>query len=231
MSSSKAAATATKATPTPHAGDPAAGFSSAAGAPAPAVCSKPRVRDRIFETACDLFYKHGIRDVGVDTIATEAGTNKMSFYRSFGSKDELVAEYLQQKGAEFWVWWDEILARHAGDARRQIEALFEAFVTSNCCESSRGCALANASVELTEENHPGRQVALKQKSEMRRRFRDLAAQAGAAKSDELGDALMLLMEGGYLTRRTFGDGHGPMQTAALTVRVLLDAYTHAPGNR
>jgi len=53
---------------------------------------KPRVRDRIFRTACDLFYRHGIRAVGVDTIASEAGTNKMSFYRSFASKDELAAE-------------------------------------------------------------------------------------------------------------------------------------------
>ena len=58
---------------------------------------KPRVRDRIFRTACDLFYRHGIRAVGVDTIATEAGTNKMSFYRSFESKDVLVAEYLRDQ--------------------------------------------------------------------------------------------------------------------------------------
>ena len=214
MSANKAATTATKAA---HPGD----------AMAPA-CAKPRVRDRIFETACDLFYKHGIRDVGVETIATEAGTNKMSFYRSFGSKDELVAEYLEQKGNEFWAWWDDIVARHEGDARRQIEALFEAFVTGNCGASSRGCALANASVELAEGDHPGRQVALKQKSEMRRRFRELAAGTGARKPDELGDALMLLMEGGSLTRRTFDHGHGPVQSAALTARVLVDAYAGLP---
>ncbi|HWW21443.1 MAG TPA: helix-turn-helix domain-containing protein, partial [Steroidobacteraceae bacterium] len=52
--------------------------------------AKPRVRDRIFDTACELFYRHGIRAVGVDAIASEAGTNKMSFYRNFASKDELV---------------------------------------------------------------------------------------------------------------------------------------------
>ena len=51
-----------------------------------------------------------------------------------------------------------------------------------------------------------------------------AAATGAARADELGDALMLLMEGGYLTRRTFGRDDGPLQTAALTARVLLDAY-------
>ena len=186
-------------------------------------CAKPRVRDRIFETACDLFYKHGIRDVGVDMIATEAGTNKMSFYRSFASKDHLVAEYLEQKGNEFWVWWDGVVAGET-DARRQIEALFDAFVAGTRCVNSRGCAIANASVELAEEGHPGRQVVIKQKSESRRRFRDLAARTGAVKADELGDALMLLMEGGYLTRRTFGDVPGPLQTAALTARVLVKAY-------
>jgi AcrR family transcriptional regulator len=195
--------------------------------PSLAVCAKPRVRDRIFQTACDLFYKHGIREVGVDAIATAAGTNKMSFYRSFASKDELVAEYLDKKSDEFWIWWDGIVAAHEGDPRRQIEALFDAFVANTCFADSRGCALANASVELAEAEHPGRQVALKQKAEMQRRFRDLAAQAGARKADELGDALMLLMEGGFLTRRTFGNGNGPLQSAALTARVLIDAYTSA----
>jgi AcrR family transcriptional regulator len=189
----------------------------------PAVCAKPRVRDRIFETACDLFYKHGIRDVGVDTIATEAGTNKMSFYRSFASKDDLVAEYLEQKGAEMWAWWDGVVASQS-DPRRQIEALFDAFLSNNLCTSSRGCALANASVELAAEDHPSRQVAINQKLETRRRLRELAARTGAAKADELGDALMLLMEGGFLTRRTFGEASGPMQTVAATARVLLDAY-------
>ena len=191
------------------------------------VCAKPRVRDRIFETACDLFYRHGIRDVGVDMIATEAGTNKMSFYRSFASKDELVAEYLEQKSREYWVWWDGVVAAHKGNARAQIEALFDAYVKSTCFADSRGCAFANASVEIADEDHPARQVAVRQKTEMRRRFRTLAAQAGAVKSDELGDALMLLMEGGYLTRRTFEHGNGPLQAAALTARVLMDAYAPA----
>ncbi len=190
-----------------------------------AACTKPRVRDRIFETACDLFYKHGIRDVGVDTIATEAGTNKMSFYRSFNSKDDLVAEYLEQKGNEFSAWWDSVVAEHGNDPRRQIEALFDAFVRNSCFENARGCALANASVELAEPDHPGRQVAIRQKTEMRRRFRALAKNVGAEKADELGDALMLLMEGGFLTRRTFDDASGPLQSVALTARVLVDAYT------
>jgi hypothetical protein len=74
-------------------------------------------------------------------------------------------------------------AAHEGDRHRQIEALFDAFVENTCFASSRGCALANAAVDIAESDHPGRKVAVKSKTEMRRRFRDLAAKVGAAKAD------------------------------------------------
>jgi AcrR family transcriptional regulator len=186
-------------------------------------CAKPRVRDRIFETACELFSKFGIRDVGVDLIATEAGTNKMSFYRSFASKDDLVAEYLEKQGSEFWAWWDGVMAGQP-DARRQIEALFDTFVAKQQCEKSRGCTLANAAVELVGDNHPGRQVIVREKCELRRRFRDLAARTGAERADELGDALMLLMEGSNQTRAMFVEQSGPLAIAGRTARMLLSAY-------
>jgi AcrR family transcriptional regulator len=202
------------------------GTSAAEPAAANGAKNKPRVRDRIFETACKLFYTHGIRNVGIDTITSEAGTNKMSFYRSFNSKDELVAEYLESKGNEFWTRWNEIVAQHAAP-RAQIEALFDAFVCNSFFQNSRGCAFANAGAELAELDHPGRLVAANHKAETRRRWRELAARAGAARSEELGDALMLLMEGGNLTRHTFQDNGGPLQAAAATARVLLDAYTRA----
>src|SRR6202451_4054611 len=90
--------------------------------------AKPRVGDRIFDTPCELFYKHGIRAVGVDAIANEAGTNKMSFYRSFPSKDELVAEYLREQEREYFDWWDATIAPHAGDPLAQLYALFDAYL-------------------------------------------------------------------------------------------------------
>ena len=185
---------------------------------------KSRVRDRIMRTASDLFYCRGIRAVGVDTIASEAGTNKMSFYRSFVSKDELVAEYLRGEEREAWRWWDDTVAEHAGDARAQVESLFDMLVTNTCKDDSRGCALANAAVEITEPDHPARPVVEKFKAEMRRRFRDLAHEMGAREPNALGDALMLLWEGSYLTRLTLGQ-HGPVQGAAKAARALIAAYT------
>ncbi len=184
---------------------------------------RPRVRDRIFETACELFYRHGIRAVGVDAIACEAGTNKMSFYRSFASKDELVAEYLRFKDRNFWIWWDGIVAPHQGQPRAQAEALFEAHVNKTCSKESRGCGLANAAVEIVEDEHPGRAVVIAHKSEIRRRFRALAKAMQAREPEQLGDALMLLMEGGYLARLTFPKG-GPVSSALHAARVLMDAH-------
>jgi AcrR family transcriptional regulator len=185
--------------------------------------AKPRVRDRILNTASELFYRHGIRAVGVDAITTEAGTNKMSFYRSFASKDELVAEYLREQEDGAWAWWDEVVSAHPGDPRAQIEALFEAQLKRMCVGDSRGCALANAAAEITEDS-PARAVVEHAKHEMRRRFRQLARDLRARKPDVLGDALMLLWEGSYLTRLVFPGREGPVQNVVHAARTLIEAH-------
>ena len=185
---------------------------------------KSRVRDRIMHTASDLFYRHGIRAVGVDTIACEAGTNKMSFYRNFASKDELVAEYLRSAEREGMLWWDETIAAHVGNPRLQVESLFDVLVKNTCEDDSRGCALANAAVEITEPDHPARPVIEKYKADMRRRFHQLAREMKAREPEALGDSLMLLWEGAYLARVTMG-AEGPVQGAAKAARALIAAYT------
>jgi AcrR family transcriptional regulator len=185
---------------------------------------KLRVHDRIMQTARDLFYRRGIRAVGVDTIACEAGTNKMSFYRCFASKDELIAEYLRGQEREAWAWWDETVAAQAGNPRAQIESLFDAQLTRSCKSDSRGCALANAAVEIADPGHPARAVVEGFKAELRRRFRELARGTGARDADTLGDSLTLLWEGSCLTRLTFGGEHSPAETAAKAARSLIAAY-------
>src|ERR1700730_747181 len=186
---------------------------------------RERVRDRIMRTANDLFYSRGIRAVGVDAIASGAGTNKMSFYRNFVSKDELVAQYLREAEAEAWVWWDSTVAAHAGDPRAPVETLFGLQVKKTCTEQSRGCALANAAVEITEPDHPARPVIQRYKGEMRRRFRNLAREMHARDAEVLGDSLMLLWEGSHLSRLTFGSQQGPSQNAAKAASTLVNAHT------
>lgn len=179
-------------------------------------------RQRIFETARDLFYRQGIRAVGVETIAAEAGTTKMSLYRHFPSKDELTAECLRADHEEFNQWWDEVISQHPGNPRKQLEALFQQFQFGcECKETERGCPLANAAVELTEKDHPARRVVIEHKSEIRRRMRGLCREMKARNPDQLGDALMLLMEGAYITRLVF-DCSGPAQAVSKAAKILID---------
>ena len=198
----------------------------------PAAADRPRVRDRILDTACDLFYRHGIRAVGVDAIASEAGTNKMSFYRSFPSKDDLVAEYLADQEGEYWKWWDEVIAPHAGNPRRQAEALIDSVVdlarlkakTIAGCKTARGCALGNACVEIPEDNQHLGDIVHKYKNEIRRRLRKLAREMGARQPEVLGDALILMMEGSYFTRLTFPNNTGPVASLPKAARSLIEAH-------
>lgn len=193
---------------------------------------KPRVRDRILETAGELFYARGIRCVGVDCIASEAGTNKMSLYRNFPSKEELVAEYLREKEREYWAAWDATIEPFAGDPRRQLEALFDGFLArAKCkedaledCKVRRGCALGNAAVEIPEDDENLHAIVLAYKSELRRRLRRLSKDAGASEPDTLGDALMLLLEGGCYTLSTFSGTSGPIASMAKAARALISIH-------
>src|SRR5450432_348736 len=184
---------------------------------------KSRVRDRIFETACDLFYRHGIHSVGVDTIAAEAGSNKMSFYRSFASKDALVTEYLREQEREYWAWWDAAIARHPEDPRRQVEALFEAQLEIAMSEGCRGCALGNAAAEISGDEGVLSTLVRAYKEKVRTRLHAMAKAMGARDAENLGDALMLLLDGGYFTRLVFPLGSGPISAALSAVRALIDA--------
>lgn len=193
---------------------------------------KPRVRDRILETAGELFYARGIHCVGVDSIASEAGTNKMSLYRNFPSKEELVAEYLREQEREYWAVWDATIEPFEGDPRRQLEALFDGFLARaknkhddvEECKVRRGCALGNAAVEIPQEDDNLRSIVLAYKSELRRRLRKLAKEAGASDPDALGDALMLLLEGGCYTLSTFSGTSGPIASMAKAARALISIH-------
>ncbi|HUD96734.1 MAG TPA: TetR/AcrR family transcriptional regulator [Woeseiaceae bacterium] len=184
---------------------------------------KPCARDRIFETARDLFYRKGIRGVGVESIAAAAGTTKMSLYRNFPSKDHLVAACLLDQDREFWVWWDGVIEPFAGDPRRQITALFDAFECRTCEDAgSRGCALANAAVELSDDEHPGREIVLEHHRGIRRRLRALCREMNARDPDALGDSLMMLMGGAYMTRLIFPTTD-PVRSVSEAAHILIAA--------
>jgi AcrR family transcriptional regulator len=158
-------------------------------------------RDRIFEAAKKLFYKFGVRGVSVDQIAAEADTTKVTLYRVFDSKDDLLVKVLEDQSQHVWTWWDSVVAQHEGNPREQLEALFSEM--RECIaedDAERGCLLCNVAVEVVEEGHPAREVIRKYKAELGTRLRALCREMGARQPDMLGDSLSLLLNGIFSAR-------------------------------
>jgi AcrR family transcriptional regulator len=154
--------------------------------------------------ARELFYRRGIHAVGVDAIAEAAGTNKMTLYRHFASKDVLVAECLRELTREFEIAWDAIAAAHAGDPKAQLLAWLRHVGDFKEYEAERGCALANAAIELPDKDHPARRVIREAKTAHREQLIRLCRDAGLADPERLADEVFLIWEGARVTAQSVG---------------------------
>jgi len=161
-------------------------------------------RERIVSTAAELFREHGIRGIGVDAIADAALTNKMTLYRHFGSKDELVCETLRRASERAETIWRDLETTHPGDPKAQLRAWIEARTQSLCGEHV-GCDLANAAIELKGEGHPAYSVIERHKAEQRDRLEGLCRAADAREPKLLAETLTLLREGARFTRKAMGN--------------------------
>jgi AcrR family transcriptional regulator len=178
-------------------------------------------KDKVFQTAAKLFYQRGYRAIGVDTLAAESGIGKMTLYRHYPSKDDLIVAYLKDSDELFWKGFDQI-TRDVPTAREKLLAFFEGlqdYVTTPECY---GCPFLNVATEYPETDYAGHQAAIEHKQSVLTRFRQLAKEAGAKKPDVLADQLFLLMDGAYMASRMFG-AKNPAAHLAETARILLDA--------
>jgi AcrR family transcriptional regulator len=188
----------------------------------PETASRPR--SRILKAARELFYRFGVHAIGVDAIAEAAGTNKTTLYRHFDSKDELIAECLREHGREFEAAWAEIERAHAGKAKDQLLALLRYTAEFKLDTSRRGCALANAAVELPDPNHPARRVVEEFKSRYRELIIGLCRGAGLRDPELLADELFLLVEGARVSLQSIGP-RGPAGRLAEMFEMLVAAHT------
>ncbi|MDR3527132.1 MAG: TetR/AcrR family transcriptional regulator [Rhizomicrobium sp.] len=181
-----------------------------------------RAAERIRETAEELFYREGIRAVGVDEIVARAGVTKPSLYRSYASKDELVADCLRHHGGKHLEAFDAALAQG-----NDLRAAFRTWLTSLSERATkpdyRGCGNSNAVVEYPQIDHPARKVAAANKSRFRARLHALAKELGAPQPGLLGDMLLLLIEGSYTSGQLFGAG-GPASHLVQAVDMMIDAH-------
>ena len=164
----------------------------------------PPPRERILAAARELFYRRGIHAVGVGATAEAAGTNKMTLYRHFASKDALVAACLTELTQEFDAAWNVIAAAHIGDPKGQLVAWLRHICDFKEHEAERGCALANAAVELPEQDHPARRVIREYKTAAREQLIRLCRDAKLADAERLADQVFLICEGARVTAQSVG---------------------------
>ena len=156
-------------------------------------------RERILATARELFYREGIRAIGVDTVVERSGVSKTSLYRLFESKDALIAAFAAEQDRSFWAWWDHIEEQHADDPRALLNALLFGIAKRIGRPAYRGCPFLNLAAEFPDNKHPGRVVARSNKEEMRARLASIVARLGAADPDRVASQLALIINGAYAT--------------------------------
>jgi AcrR family transcriptional regulator len=187
-----------------------------------ATTEAPRPRARILATARNLFYRDGIRAVGVEAIAAEAGTNKMTLYRNFGSKEELIAEYLRGEVEAVEAHWDSLVARYPNNPKALILLWLKEVGALMIRPESRGCPMVNAAIELPDAAHPGRKVIEQHKFAMRDRLAAACRKAGLAHPELLADQIHMLVEGAGVCLQSVGP-EGPSHRLVRIVEGLLEA--------
>lgn len=146
-----------------------------------------------------MFYREGIRAVGVDAIAAEADVTKKTLYEKFGSKDRLVAAYLRARDERFRAWLVGVVDRQGGTASERLLSTFDALAGWMERENPRGCGFVNAAAELPHDDHPARAVVMDQKMWLRGYLAELATEGGAEDPEDLAGRLMILHEGATVT--------------------------------
>ncbi|MHB1486083.1 MAG: TetR/AcrR family transcriptional regulator [Acidimicrobiales bacterium] len=152
-------------------------------------------RDRLLETASELFYARGIAATGVDAVVAAAGLSKPTLYAYFASKSELVTAVLERRHAYRVTSLQTWLAARSDDPREQLLALFDWLAERYVEEGLHGCAFLNAAAEVPNRADPAREVVRRHKRWLRSYLAQLANQAGLDAPDELGSELLILMDG------------------------------------
>jgi AcrR family transcriptional regulator len=164
------------------------------------------LREKILETASTLFYRRGVRAVGVDLVVAEAGVAKTSLYRHFRTKDDLIAAFLAREDQDFWGTWNAVAERHKDDPQAELDAHLEWIGERVGRPNYRGCPQINVAAEFPEADHPARKVATAHKRELRHRLKGIVEGLGVSRPDELAGQLAVLINGAFVSSQMLEAG-------------------------
>jgi len=184
---------------------------------------RPTARERILDTAYELFSRHGTRAVGVDRIIAECGIAKMTLYRNFPSKDDLILAFLERRD-ELWTraWLQAEAQRRGSSPGERLLAIFDTFEGWFARADFEGCSFINVMLEVVDVDSPVRQATVRHLAAIRSFVRDLAEEAGIQDPDGFARQWHILMKGCIVTA-----AEGDLEAAARARQIgalLLDHH-------
>ncbi|GAA2054805.1 TetR/AcrR family transcriptional regulator [Williamsia deligens] len=177
--------------------------------------SAPTTRDRILGAANELFYSQGIRATSADRIIEQVGITKVTFYRHFRTKSDLVVAYLEHQAAGERQWMERL--HDADDPLGSLRALAADLGAASCGPGFRGCAFINAAAEFSDPDDPVRGVVDGHRRWLLDTFADIAAEAGVGDTHATARQLMLLRDGAMV--------NGYLGTPSTVADALAGAFT------
>ncbi|AMK76870.1 MULTISPECIES: TetR/AcrR family transcriptional regulator [Methylomonas] len=179
------------------------------------------LQDHILQTASGLFYSQGIKATGVDAIVKAAGTTKMSLYKYFPSKDDLVLAHLNKSRDAML---NRILAGvelRASEPKQKLLAVFAVFDELLASPEFRGCPFINASAEFAEAANPVQLAAAEFSDAFREILAELARQAGSPDPEQLSQQLAMLISGAIVSEQMRRQS-GAMRIASAAAKILIE---------
>ena len=194
---------------------------------AEATTVEPDARERVLETAYELFSRHGIRGVGVDEVIARAGVAKATLYRHFPSKDELVLAFLERREQRWTRGWVEQEAQRRGsDPEQQLLAIFDLFDEWFHRDDFEACSFINVLLELGTE-HPAGDASVRHLANIRDIVRRLAEEAGLRDTDGFAHSWHILMKGSIVAAAE-GDANAARRAQAIA-RLLIEEHQGREG--
>jgi AcrR family transcriptional regulator len=180
-------------------------------------------RERIIDAAYDLFSHHGIRAVGVDRVIAQAGVAKMTLYRQFQSKDELVLEFMRTRERRWTREWLQAGAEgRASDPGARLLAIFDVFDGWFREDEFEGCSFINVMLETTEAESRVRSASVAHLATIRAYVEQLATEAGVPEAAAFARRWDIIMKGSIVAAGE-GDTDAALHAREIGRLVLADA--------
>jgi len=181
------------------------------------------LKSHILKVASELFYNNGIQATGVDTIIAEAKVAKMTLYKHFPSKDDLILAYLTERDKEWRAWLEQSVDQIASKPAEKIIGIFDVLDIWFRGPDFNGCAFLNTTAEFTGVSHPFHEASIEHKKHLLEYINKLVEDAGIQQSTQVADSLYLLIEGAIITELVHRDGKSAKR-AKEAARASLSSY-------